>query len=245
MRLPSATVTPRFARCGTPEFSAVESAASGHLAACRWAMLGMAADEGRIRVVLDHIEREQMRRVLVVTDRSRLPQWKQDIATWTGRHAADGVSVVHEAVGLDKARNAELAWSCDRTLVVANYAQMLCRAPHDASPFFFWARTKKWDMVVADESHSIRGASTQSAYGLYAIGRRAESRIAMTGTPVVSGPQDLWSQYRFVDESLLGHSYSVFLREYAIRTERAILAWRRLDMLAERIRAATFSTSAA
>lgn len=55
-------------------------------------------------------------------------------------------------------------------------------------------------MVVADESISIKGNNSDTTKAALAIAKEALYVRAMTGKPVVQGPQDLWAQLRFVRE---------------------------------------------
>jgi SWI/SNF-related matrix-associated actin-dependent regulator of chromatin subfamily A-like protein 1 len=71
--------------------------------------------------------------------------------------------------------------------------------------------------VVLDESHTIKNPKAKSSLAVWILGKRAQKRIIISGTPVANKPYDLWSQYYFLDEGkLLGKNYYDFLKRYDI-----------------------------
>ena len=56
-----------------------------------------------------------------------------------------------------------------------------------------WVRT-----VVVDEAASLKDPKAQQTRAVWAIGDEAERRIALTGTPIVNTPLDLWGILRFL-----------------------------------------------
>ncbi|HEV7263700.1 MAG TPA: DEAD/DEAH box helicase [Falsiroseomonas sp.] len=59
-----------------------------------------------------------------------------------------------------------------------------------------------WRLVVLDEAQAIKNPGTRQAKA--AKGLRAQSRIALTGTPVENRLGDLWSIFDFINPGLLG-----------------------------------------
>jgi len=53
--------------------------------------------------------------------------------------------------------------------------------------------------VVADEAHRAKSPKAKQTRALWAIGKQAEYRFALTGTPIANAPNDLWSIMHFVD----------------------------------------------
>lgn len=54
------------------------------------------------------------------------------------------------------------------------------------------------DLVVVDESHRIKGASTNASRLLARIGQRVPRRMILTGTVMPTGPGDIFGQWRFL-----------------------------------------------
>lgn len=73
-------------------------------------------------------------------------------------------------------------------------------------------------VIVADESHKIKGHDSKRTRRVINIGGYAEYRRIGTGTAITNSPMDAWSQFEFLapGEALLGAvNYSAFRAEYA------------------------------
>src|SRR5690606_22647565 len=75
-----------------------------------------------------------------------------------------------------------------------------------------------WHRVVCDEAQAIKNASTRQARAVREL--PADSRIALTGTPVENNLGELWSIMEFANPGLLGPQ-AAFLRG-AAAIERAV-----------------------
>jgi len=69
-----------------------------------------------------------------------------------------------------------------------------------------------WDCAVLDEAQNIKNPESQVAQAAFRL--RADSRVALTGTPVENRLEELWSQLHFLNPGLLG-GRSDFLTRYA------------------------------
>lgn len=63
-------------------------------------------------------------------------------------------------------------------------------------------RAMKWDLVILDEAQAIKNPGTKQTKAIKQI--EAESRIALTGTPIENRLSDLWSLFDFLNAGLLG-----------------------------------------
>ncbi len=71
-------------------------------------------------------------------------------------------------------------------------------------------------MIVCDESDAIKNPSAARTKSLMLLRKHSSWRRIMTGTPYNNAPFDLFSQYSFLDESILGTtSFYAFKAEYA------------------------------
>jgi SNF2 family DNA or RNA helicase len=52
--------------------------------------------------------------------------------------------------------------------------------------------------VVADEAHRLKDPRAKQTRALWWVGRTAENRFALTGTPIANSPEDIWTLMRFV-----------------------------------------------
>lgn len=58
------------------------------------------------------------------------------------------------------------------------------------------------DLVVVDESHLIKGTSSNASRLLARIGKQVPRRVALTGTAMPQSPLDIYAQMRFVDPNV-------------------------------------------
>lgn len=72
-------------------------------------------------------------------------------------------------------------------------------------------------MFVVDESSRIKTPSAKRTRACIALGKLAKYRRILTGTPVTQSPLDLFTQFKFLDENVLGFgSFYAFRNRYAI-----------------------------
>ncbi len=95
----------------------------------------------------------------------------------------------------------------------------------------------KPDLVIADESQSIKSHKAHRTKALKAVPSRY--RWAITGTPVINNPLDLWSQVDWFKPGLLYNSYYAYRARYANVYQGAgypmIKGWKHLDELESKV----------
>ena len=75
-------------------------------------------------------------------------------------------------------------------------------------------RFKKMALIL-DESHRIKSPDAKVTEALFELKSDAEKRYIMSGTPVANKPEDLWSQFYFLnDGESLGESFSDFRQQF-------------------------------
>lgn len=72
------------------------------------------------------------------------------------------------------------------------------------------------DLIICDESQRIKTPSSAQSKCLHRLGRLAKYKMILTGTPVSQGPMDFFSQYKFLEPSIFGTSYTRFKAHYMI-----------------------------
>lgn len=71
-------------------------------------------------------------------------------------------------------------------------------------------------MMVVDESQRIKNGTAKRTEKVTQLGLLASSRRIASGTMVTQGPQDIFSQFKFLKEGVVGtRSYRAFVSEYA------------------------------
>src|SRR6266566_4040841 len=86
--------------------------------------------------------------------------------------------------------------------------------------------------IVLDESHRIKTPTARVTRAVHALRSDAVKRYIMTGTPVANKPEDLWSQFYFLDDGgTLGQSFDAFQAEFCTSEG----GYTRVDELRERL----------
>ena len=78
-------------------------------------------------------------------------------------------------------------------------------------------KKQKWSMLIIDEAQNIKNPDTSQTQAVKQI--KAETKIAMTGTPVENKLTELWSIFDFINRGYLG-SIRDFQKSYAIPIEK-------------------------
>ena len=93
-------------------------------------------------------------------------------------------------------------------------------------------RFKRFALVL-DESHRIKTPDARITRAIHELGPLAARRYIMSGTPVANNPEDLWSQYFFLDGgTTLGATFEDFQAQYCQPSG----GYTRIDELRERIK---------
>ena len=141
---------------------------------------------------------------LLVCPMSLVGNWEREAAKFT----PDLRVYVHH--GADRLSGEELTAALNAAdLVITTYG--LAARDQEALGGVKWAR------VVCDEAQNIKNAATRQARAVRTL--PAQSRIALTGTPVENRLSDLWSIMEFVRPGLLG-SAERFRTRFAVPIER-------------------------
>ncbi|HEX6001420.1 MAG TPA: SNF2-related protein, partial [Hyphomicrobiaceae bacterium] len=145
---------------------------------------------------------------LLMAPASLLANWSAEIA----RFAPDLKAVVAHPSEMApeqlKAATADHIGEAD--LVITSYGS-LARVP--------WLAATPWRLVILDEAQAIKNPAARQTRAVKAL--KADTRIALTGTPIENRLGDLWSIFDFVNPGLLGSAkqFSGFVKRLAERPE--------------------------
>ena len=164
---------------------------------------------GKTFEAIEYCRLSGFKRIMIVCPKSVLQQWKEQFELWWPEVAPTVV-----VGGAGPSRGAS-------SIFVTNYEQLTPRnvAAKGARrkvlmPSKVWMRCKEWvwDVLILDESHRIKNPQSQITIAIKDI--PATHRVALSGTPILSRPDDLWSQLHFLDPNISGSSYWAFAERF-------------------------------
>ena len=214
-------------------------------AACKWldrfptALLDAAMGTGKSLITIETIRRHVQERVLILCPAAVMPVWRGQFhdhapgefqtLVLDGRGISQSCKKKGENVHKFLQHCAILKLRC---AVVVNYDSMIRPGLFDV------LLAHQWCMVVADESHKIKGHGTQASKKAHRIGQRASRRIGLTGTPMPHDPGDIFGQYRFLDHTIFGTYWTQFKTRYAIMNRyipQKVDRWVNQDEMIEKV----------
>ena len=136
--------------------------------------------------------------VLIVVPKIVAGQWRDQIKTWWPERA-DDVFVF----GATNAKKRKVEQGC---IVITNYEKLLNES--NLNKF----RQFSWDVLIADEAHKVKNPHSKRTTALKAV--PAVRKYALTGTPILNKPDDLWSILHFLDWRYSGISYWNFVNYF-------------------------------
>lgn len=128
----------------------------------------------------------------------------------------EGLRYVHDQIGLDLTDGSKKKW--------ATYL----KSKKGKRPTKNYTTTGKmeWACVIADEAHRMKNKDSQQSKILRTLAKISDKRIALTGTPVVNRPTELWSLLNFLYPNRYT-SYWKFFGEHVLATPRFIAGQQR------------------
>tara|TARA_R100000935_G_C2828207_1_gene163482 strand:- start:408 stop:2105 length:1698 start_codon:yes stop_codon:yes gene_type:complete len=99
-------------------------------------------------------------------------------------------------------------------------------------------------MLVVDESSRIKRPGAKRTKIITKFGKQADYKRIMTGTPVTKGPEDVYSQFKFLDPQTLGYdSFYSFRARYCVMggfENKQIISYQNIDELTRNIEGHSF-----
>jgi non-specific serine/threonine protein kinase len=143
---------------------------------------------------------------LLIAPASLLANWAAEIARFSP--SLKSVVVHPSAMPPEKLKQDSADNLADVDFVITSYGY-LARTP--------WLGATPWRLVVLDEAQAIKNPAANQTKTVKQL--RADTRIALTGTPIENRLSDLWSIFDFINPGLLGSSkeFSSFIKRLADR----------------------------
>lgn len=135
-------------------------------------------------VAAKHLQDE---RVLIITTKSALYPWKEEYERWLNR-PCEIVKGTHKK----KQEIIETKWTNGLVICLGSF-----KKTKNLEGFEALIIKQKPKMVILDEAHYIANANTCAAESMYKL-QCVPNRLALTGTPIFSKPQDLYGIMHFL-----------------------------------------------
>lgn len=154
----------------------------------RGKLLGDAPGLGKTLQAIRGADRIGARSILVVCPAIARPHWQREFLAEQQIQR----SVVRVESGADLVQQADvMVVSWNLIAMATNHGKKLLAS-------------RRWDVVILDEAHAAKTPSavrTRAVYGVRCgmekcIGANAGAVWALTGTPIMSGPHEIWTHYR-------------------------------------------------
>ena len=144
---------------------------------------------------------------LIICPNSLKHNWAKEVEMWS-----DATPVVIEGTATKRAKLIADAWELQdreqQNVVIINYESLVKHTKEKSFGNTVLSDKDKepgelndipWQAVVVDEAHRIKSPKAHSTRAVWGVSQMAPYRIALTGTPVVNNPDDLWSIMHFLD----------------------------------------------
>lgn len=134
------------------------------------------------------------KRILVIAPNPTVHQWVTQFRTWWPERTED----VYEASMTDKTILHDICVVNPEKVVSAKLRNLFCNTT--------------WNVLIVDEAHMLKNRKSLRTKTIKNI--PAYYRWALTGTPILRNPDDLWSILDFLNPQYAGGSYWNFVRYY-------------------------------
>jgi SNF2 family DNA or RNA helicase len=197
-----------------------QDAAAEHVRELEYAAVFHEQGLGKTKIGVDvlmwWLQNQVVDSVIIVTKRSLLQNWKDELREHT----------YIEARVLDQDRSANYrAFNTPARVYLTHYEVFVS----ERKRLELFLRTRDVGIVL-DEAHRIKNPSTGVSLALHGLRTGFKRRLIMTGTPVANRPQDLWSQIFFLDGGeALGRDYADFTSRVNLTNDLGVDVVRRRD----------------
>lgn len=197
-----------------------------------WMEMGTGKTKACIDALSCLMQRHLIRGAIIFCPKAVLYNWEKELDLHSPIPAEERRVMV--ITGEKKKEQLELAYNTRAPFVVTNYETLLtCESE------LLQLLVDRPMGIVLDESSRCKNHAAKSVKALLRISPRAPVRYILTGTPLTQGPLDLFPQFLFLNQNILGHhNFYSFKAEYAIMggyQGREIVGYRNLERLTARL----------
>lgn len=145
---------------------------------------------------------------LIIAPKNALRVWEREHK----KHTDESLPLFRVVEGTVEARAKRLwqqwEWADHKGFILVNYATI------DYKPMRNLLEHIQWDCIIADESHHIKAPHGSRSKFMFRLGKNVRHKYLLSGTPLPNGPQDIFGQFRFMNPSIFGSSWTTFKQRY-------------------------------
>ncbi|WXG45708.1 MAG: DEAD/DEAH box helicase [Candidatus Atabeyarchaeum deiterrae] len=162
---------------------------------------------GKSKIVIDALCRNMKEKTidgaLIICKKSLLYMWKDEIE----KHS-NLLPVVLDGSRMQRGR----MLTTYGHFYIANYESLI----QETEFIELLLRQRRFAMVL-DESQKMKNPKSKTARAVISLRSLVAKRIIITGTPIANRPEDLWSQFYFLDGGvLLGDDFDAFQKRFKV-----------------------------
>jgi SNF2 family DNA or RNA helicase len=171
------------------------------------ALIAAAMGTGKTLITITILQTRGHRRTLITCPLSVVASWGREF----DKHAALPFVVclldrgsVKEKLAAAQAALARAEETGLPLVVVVNHESLW------REPFASWSLRAGFECLVVDECHRAKAPGGKLSRFLHRLAQRIPYRLGLTGTPMPHGLEDVYAQFRFLDEGVFGTSFTRF-----------------------------------
>ena len=208
---------------------------------------------GKSKVLVDNMamlyDKGKINGALIIAPKGVYNNWfTQEIPTHLASHIQPTMVLWTASTSKTKDKEYQSLFETghDLHILIMNVEALSTKKGLDFAAKFLRSHTT---MLAVDESTTIKNPTAKRTKSILQLGKQAEYRRILTGSPVTKSPLDLFTQCNFLNEFLFGFdSFYAFRNRYAHMIERnfggrrvqLVGSYKRLDELADNIKSFSY-----
>lgn len=164
-----------------------------------------------LRVI--YYKANRLKRTLIISPLVTLNNWKDEFEMHSYIAPSD-VLVLSKGGSAGKVKKMlKYAFNRDRVaqdkILITNYESM------NSEAFFNLIMEWRPEVIVLDEAHYIKNPKAKRSKAIIRLGKDADDKFILTGTPILNDVRDIFNLYLFLDDGeTFGKNYYVFQSRY-------------------------------